>query len=539
MAYSDEDLRKYLLKAQEVLNSKKENQLSEADLNEIAQELGIDTDEIAKIREDYLTRGNTHLNFGNHTEAIQEFEQLLLLAPNHSEGLYGMAKAHLEKWNSQGKKADKDKALNYANQCIEIAPDYKQAYEVVSALKAKKRKKTGTKIVEKQQKPNKKGMVTSVLTLWALLLVGLAVVIGVGLGVVKWLSPSPLVYEYRVGATQKGFVIWEFTAKRHRKKQYYHQVKLTIADVASQKILKEIDIPSRYGVNGNQLWKNAQQVGERFYYINTADAAFAARHARTGDISSNKEMLSARFKELNEGVLSVYQAHAGWLRVTTKNGLKFWVNLDTNKVLNQKQYTALKKTRFKTKRWLKVYNPNNPNNRNECKLILAELNEHLNKLDQPQVSMDGMRVTVLQKGINEGKVKPLTLLEKANYFLKPKLVYGDSTHALIAYKTDVSRRGAYRLACVDKAGNVVWNKRPEDFKNPLMLKVAQAKTSKASGVHLIRHQNVLGISKTNLWVKKGRNYKRHHIALGLNLQTGNIEWQYSPTLYNTKFEKAK
>ena len=56
MAYSDEDLQKYLKKAEEVLRSKTENYLSEEDLNDIAKNLGLNIKEIAQAREDYLTR---------------------------------------------------------------------------------------------------------------------------------------------------------------------------------------------------------------------------------------------------------------------------------------------------------------------------------------------------------------------------------------------------------------------------------------------------------------------------------------------------
>ncbi|OJJ18886.1 hypothetical protein BKI52_25290 [marine bacterium AO1-C] len=141
MAYSDQDLEKYLIKAQEVLNSKTEDYLSEEDLQDIAQKLGLNIQELAKAKKDYLIRGHNHRRAGNYNDAIKEYEQLLLLAPNNDKGLCGLAQAYAGKWREQRKKVDKEKALAYAYNCTEINPNLKQAYHVINELKSSQSRK--------------------------------------------------------------------------------------------------------------------------------------------------------------------------------------------------------------------------------------------------------------------------------------------------------------------------------------------------------------------------------------------------------------
>lgn len=145
MAYSDQDLEKYLTKAQEVLNSKTEDYLSEKDLQDIVQKLGLNIHELAKAKKDYLIRGHNHRRAGNYSDAIKEYEQLLLLAPNNDKGLCGLAQAYAGKWHEQRKKVDKEKALAYAYNCTEINPNLKQAYHVINELKSSKSRKGNPK----------------------------------------------------------------------------------------------------------------------------------------------------------------------------------------------------------------------------------------------------------------------------------------------------------------------------------------------------------------------------------------------------------
>ncbi|EAY31780.1 tetratricopeptide repeat protein [Microscilla marina] len=531
MAYSEEDLQKYLRKAQEVLNSKKENQLSETDLNEIVQDLGLNIEEIAQAREDYLTRGTTHLNFGNYAEAIGEFEQLLLLSPNHPKGLYGLAKAYLEKWKNHGKKADKEKALQYANQCIEVAPDYKAAYKVISTLKHKPTKKNSVSQQNNSRNSHHK-KTTSLRTYLTPITVFIVMTIGVFVGMKNVFYPPAKIQQYRVGATKDGLVIWQITSEKHRKKPYYRDIKLTIADATTKKILREVAIPPRKGVRGNQLWRNCRQLGDSFYYINGIKGIFVARHLRTGKITNSKEMLAKSFKELNGGISKVRLDRSGWLEVTTKQGLRYWLNLESKKVLNQPQYYELRRARFnRIKRWWQV--PRQSNNK-ERKVVLLEVQEKMQGYRQKR--MNSIWPAHLQKKLNSGRVKVMTPLDKASYFLMPKLVYGNDDLAVIRYKTEVGTNGKYRLSCVDKAGSVLWDKGPEEVNNPLVLHLMN---SHKPNVYFAQYKNTLGMSSIHIRVKEKRRSRYVEVAVGLDLTTGRLVWAHSPTLYKTKFEKQK
>ena len=311
MAYSDEELDKYLKKAQEVLNSKKEDYLSEDDLQDIAQRLGLDIREIVKAKEDYLTRGNNHLNFGNYDEAIKEYEQLLLLAPKDARGLYGLAQAHLEKWHHDGKKANKEKALEYANSCIEVDPKFQKAYAIISELKqkpqGKKKKPTKQpspkkKVKQAKKKDPKPARSSSKKKKFAweallpILVVGAVIAIQFGIYFYKSSGTS----QYKVAPTKNGIVVWQVKYTKYKKYPYYRKMKLMIADAASGKLLKEVDLPERKKTDGNRFWNRVKLINGSFYdYYNDY---FIARDLLTGELTDSKELLSQKFPQIAGGV---------------------------------------------------------------------------------------------------------------------------------------------------------------------------------------------------------------------------------------------
>lgn len=534
MAYSNEDLQKYLKKAQEVLNSKTENHLSEEDLNDIASNLGLNIEEVAQAREDYLTRGNTHLKYDNYAEAIGEFEQLLLLAPNHPDGLYGLAKAYQKKWHNDHKKASKEKALAYANQCIETAPDYKKAYAIISDLKKKPKKPKSSGRPEKAHQPKgnqpkKQGKNNLG---WLVYVVPIVTMLGalIGSGIFSRMfssSPGKNIYQYRVGATSKGIVVWQLEASRHHEKPYYRNTKLTIAEAATGKVLQQIDLPAREGVEGNRLWSVVYETKGEFY--DTFHGGFIARDILTGKLTCNFEVLASRFKELAEGIGKA-RRDKNWLKLTTKQGADFWYNLKKGKLVKQKQYNNQHRTKVWQHQWTKLANPDN---RNQSKVLLTQ---YLGRKRNQHAYTKSLRNTSsrsLNAQLRRGYLKLVTPIKKANYFLKPEMIYGDSLLALFRYKTEVGKAGAYRIACVDKAGNVLWENSWSDFEDPLLRLLITRRLFR--GI-FTRYENTLAISSNHVRIEGSHAAK---FAVGLDLTTGEVLWKHSPRYYKTKFKKEE
>ncbi|OJJ19589.1 hypothetical protein BKI52_22540 [marine bacterium AO1-C] len=539
MAYSDEDLDKYLKKAQEVLNSKTEDYLSEEDLQDIAQKLGLNMQEIAQAKEDYLIRGNNHLNFGNYKEAISEYEQLLLLAPKDPKGLYGLAKAHLETWHQDGKKAHKEKALEYANSCIEIDPKFQEAYSIISELKQKpqgKKKKPakpsqkpkGQKVKKNAPKTSKSKPAKRRKAKWdtyAGLLV-LAVVLAVQ--AVIFFYKSKGTSQYMVGATKQGIVVWQIKYTKYDKRPYYRKPKLLIAQASTGKLLKEIDLPPREKVDGNRLWHKTKIVNGSFY--DYYKDGFMARDILTGKITDSKALLVQKFPKIGAGIGKVRHYNDGWFKITSKQGSEHWYNPSTKKLYTNDEYRQQNQIRtpFWQYKWIKI---ENPENRNQSKFLLTQQLSKRHTYRRRQ-NISSSRPHYLQQNINRGYTRLITKEEKANFFLKPKVIYSDSTHIIFKYQTEIGKQGAYRMACIGKSGDVLWEKGSEDLKNPLLQNLLGRYNTK---VQFARYKNVLGVSSTRVKSPK-KSYPLYKMAIGIDLNSGNVLWKHSPKYYDTKFK---
>ncbi len=535
MAYSDEDLDKYLKKAQEVLNSKNEDYLSKKDLQDIAQKLDLDLQEIAQAKQDYLTRGDNHLRFGNYKEAIDEYEQLLLLDPKDPKSVYGLAKAYLEKWHQDGKKNDKEKALAHANNCIEIDPGFQEAYAIVGELKQKPQGKKATqsaqKTAPKTPPPQRRANASSSTfkkkrgrgTLIGFAIFGAVVLIQLGISYYKSKGTS----QYMVGATPKGIVVWQIKYTKHKKSPYYRKPKLLIAQAATGKLLHEMDLPERKNTDGNRLWYKVSGVDGSFYdYYNNG---FVARDMRTGKITNSKALLAQKFPEIEGGVGKVRHYNSGWFEITSKQGRVHWYNPNTKKLLTVDEYRQRKQTQpYWQYQWTKVANPKN---RNQYQFLLTQRLSN-RRLHQGKHQIGNTRLQFLQKSVDQGDARVISKQDKANFFLKPKVIYVDSTHILLRYQTEIGKQSNYRLACIGKTGDVLWEKGMEDVEVPLLQNFL---SNYGFNPKFARYKNELGISSVQVRGPK-KTYPLYRMAVGIDLNSGKVLWKHSPRYYSTKFK---
>mgnify|MGYP001091890937 CR=1 FL=1 len=203
------------------------------------------------------------------------------------------------------------------------------------------------------------------------------------------------------------------------------------------------------------------------------------------------------------------------------------------KLLSHQEYNQRNsgKTPFWQYTWQKVVNPEN---QNQFKFLLSKqlvkkyYTRNLDRVKRTQTKY-------LQRNINQGYVRMVTPNEKANYFLRPKTIYADSTHILFKYQTEIGKEGVYRMACLNQKGDVVWEKGYEDLEVPLLKNLLSRYNISP---RFARHKNTLGISSER--VKKNRkNYGNYKMAVGIDLNTGKVMWKYSPKFYSTKFKKEK
>lgn len=142
------------------------------ELNRIAGELGLSEAELDFIDQkfqDYFYRGKGYLRHHNFDKAIEELSQALLIKPLHIETLFGLAEAHLFRWQHTHKKTDKQAALEYAERCLEIDARHEGAFLLIGRLENKH-------IVRKKRAYQVRWLMVGLITTSALALISLLVI---------------------------------------------------------------------------------------------------------------------------------------------------------------------------------------------------------------------------------------------------------------------------------------------------------------------------------------------------------------------------
>ena len=128
----DDTIRRYLERALE-LADQRDDALQEADLAQIARELGLDDADLARIAaevEDSLTRGRGFAERQMWSDAIRELRDAATLAPTRSEITLALAHALIER----GEAKDRTEAEQLARHVVATNPHHDQAYELLARL---------------------------------------------------------------------------------------------------------------------------------------------------------------------------------------------------------------------------------------------------------------------------------------------------------------------------------------------------------------------------------------------------------------------
>lgn len=107
-------------------------------LQKRAQDIQIDLKEWEDLKatfQAYSTRGKNYFEASNYQDAIEEFEIALSLNPHEEKTLLGLAQSHANRWTSQRRSTDKQKAIDYAERVLRGKPEDKQAVRIITMLK--------------------------------------------------------------------------------------------------------------------------------------------------------------------------------------------------------------------------------------------------------------------------------------------------------------------------------------------------------------------------------------------------------------------
>ncbi|MEO1656002.1 MAG: LemA family protein, partial [Bacteroidota bacterium] len=138
MANADETLQAFINKMLQLQNEQREKPLSQAELKQIALDIGMSEEEweaSQKIFEGHLTSGLGHLQLRNWSDAIKELDQAYALNPNSLEACRGLAQAYQGQWMSNPNQTLKSQAEKYAEMALRMKPGDRASLEVLKQLR--------------------------------------------------------------------------------------------------------------------------------------------------------------------------------------------------------------------------------------------------------------------------------------------------------------------------------------------------------------------------------------------------------------------
>jgi hypothetical protein len=116
------------------IQAQRREKLSEAEKKEIALDLGFseaDWQAVLESFQSHLERGSEFLKRRNYEKAITELEDALVIQPEHADTLAALAQAYLGEFQSKKRKNLKEKALQYAQECLLYSPKNQVAHHVI------------------------------------------------------------------------------------------------------------------------------------------------------------------------------------------------------------------------------------------------------------------------------------------------------------------------------------------------------------------------------------------------------------------------
>ena len=135
MTYSQQDLENYLKKAEEVLAKKNANFLSEADVTNMAKELGFDLNQVAEATQNFWIKGQLHHRYDNYEDAAEAYEQLATLSPKNFDVVWELTQIYFKEMTQNDDLSYKTKAWMSAKRCIELDSSRPEPFEIISKLK--------------------------------------------------------------------------------------------------------------------------------------------------------------------------------------------------------------------------------------------------------------------------------------------------------------------------------------------------------------------------------------------------------------------
>jgi hypothetical protein len=543
MTPDDETFRRFIAKALEIQAQKEAQALSAEEMRQIAASMGIAPADLEMAFDGYWQRGNGFARLANWDDAIEELQQAAALKPDRVNVLFALANAHGQRWQQTGRRADQEQALALAERCAELDPNHFGSLQLISSLKAQPRNVPALR----RELSSKRA--------FSLAIVGAMVVLVLGSVAAAFFltsrdrSTSPVTTEIILPGEEtspvvgpevdikksfallgpRGPVYWLLTAK-NRDNDAGKRVldyELRLLDPRTEKTLKSIALGQEdYWANQRQSTEFAY-FGGKVYETDEKNATIIARDLYTGEIVEDNASLAQRYPALQAGIGKL-RFFSGWFELVTTKGEKYWYapslplfasDADKQEVdgdyREKKGWQVASQWCFTREASKKLYILEDKVSPYRMRFqAYADSYEDSDEMLQGYVKGSGYRRARL--------VPNLT-------FINAKMVFASAALAVIIHATEVGAKAKPLLTCVDSAGNVRWyNDAPTAHIFTSAIRYG-GEIDFGSNHQVYRHGDKLVISHPYVRIA-GKNYP---FACELDLQTGKIGWEYSPTAPKT------
>jgi len=135
--HSESIISRYIAKILDIQDKRKNSLLSEQDLQLISEELNLTQEDVILIEQEFeghLNRGKGFIRYQNWNDAIDELEQGRSLKPYHADTTVLLASAYQQLYYEKHQRKNKQKALEYARQTLQLDSNNDEAFRIISEL---------------------------------------------------------------------------------------------------------------------------------------------------------------------------------------------------------------------------------------------------------------------------------------------------------------------------------------------------------------------------------------------------------------------
>ncbi|MGD1842727.1 MAG: tetratricopeptide repeat protein [Thermonemataceae bacterium] len=528
MSISEEEFQRYIQKALEIQRQKKDHFITNKDLDEIAREMGIAKEDILAAWQRYLAQGEGYLKHHNWTDALNAFEQALVLSPQHEPTLLGLVKAHKGLWETTNKVFHKEEALRLAKTLVDLHPKNKEAYYLISELK--RTEKTTVLRPNTPVSKNKRTVVTSLVLFIFMFTVGIVTFFLMMPSKTSTSSTGTNVLgqEKKFGSitastsviSSQGPVVWivDYDQQGGGTNDRTYDYRITILDPATQEEKTTINLLQKtVSYTESVKWGQLYVAGDAVFWVDGEKKKLEERDGFTGKVKGDNNTLKDRFKILQQegiGIVEETYSYAGGLlfEITTEQGNIFYYFPEKQRLLSEEDYnTSRRKPTESIQQY--VWRIEKDGKKKMFSLVT---------LQQPSFGalVTRERYRVIPR--NEG-----SLLSDLNgkTFLEATLLYGDKKRCIIkSYKKIGDSEYDALYTCLNIKGEVLWEK---SYPEAEVLKhITEGVNTFGNGFVGKKYQNQVVIGYSD-WIETPR--KQHcYMFCALDYNTGNLLWEYSP-----------